>query len=236
MNKTIKPQKNTSRPGFIAGTVMITMLVFSIFGIQSAFAAITGQLDFGDRGEDVTELQTFLATMPSIYPEGLITGYFGPLTQAAVQRFQAAQGIVSSGTPETTGYGRVGPQTMARINSLMGAGSVTTPITWDTIPVLSNISVQTTNTSATFSWMTNEQTVGHVYYDTVPLRADEATADLQTPFISGVALLDEASYKTQHAVTASNLQPNTTYYYTIRAVDTGRGISMIWPRTFRTNQ
>lgn len=75
-----------------------------------------------ETGGEVTQLQKFLADNPSIYPEGLITGYFGALTERAVGRWQAAKGIVSSGTPETTGYGLVGPKTRAFLNAAVGAG------------------------------------------------------------------------------------------------------------------
>lgn len=79
----------------------------SILGIQSAHVAIARHLDLGTSGSDVTELQTYLSRSPAIYPEGLVTGYFGQLTKAAVERFQTAQGIAFEGTPTTTGYGRV---------------------------------------------------------------------------------------------------------------------------------
>lgn len=65
----------------------------------------------GDRGFDVTNMQLFLARNSYIYPEALITGYFGRATERAVQRFQVSRGIVSYGTPGTTGYGVVGPRT-----------------------------------------------------------------------------------------------------------------------------
>lgn len=45
------------------------------------------------------------------------TTFFGLLTQQAVQRFQANQNIVSSGSPQTTGYGFVGPKTRAALNT-----------------------------------------------------------------------------------------------------------------------
>ena len=45
----------------------------------------------GTKGDEVKQLQEFLKTMPEVYPEGLITGYFGPLTEAAVKRFQEKQ-------------------------------------------------------------------------------------------------------------------------------------------------
>ena len=75
------------------------------------------QLRFGMTGEDVELLQEILATDPDVYPEGLVTGYFGFLTQNAVKRFQKIAGIEQVGV--------VGPKTMARINELLleGAGS-----------------------------------------------------------------------------------------------------------------
>ncbi len=75
-------------------------------------------LAYGDSGEGVRQLQIFLkAQGPEIYPEGLITGYFGSLTQKAVQRFQEKYGIAKAGDP---GYGYVGPMTRAKINALQG--------------------------------------------------------------------------------------------------------------------
>ena len=64
-------------------------------------------------GDDVARLQQFLARDVSIYPEGTVSGYFGGLTELAVQRWQARNGIVSAGTAATTGYGAVGPKTLA---------------------------------------------------------------------------------------------------------------------------
>ena len=54
----------------------------------------------------VSELQQFLGIAPT-------TGYFGPLTEQAVQAWQSTHGIIASGSPETTGYGAVGPATRA---------------------------------------------------------------------------------------------------------------------------
>lgn len=66
-------------------------------------------------GSDVADLQRFLARDVSIYPEATISGYFGALTERAVQRFQAREGVVSAGSPSTTGFGAVGPATRAAI-------------------------------------------------------------------------------------------------------------------------
>lgn len=72
----------------------------------------------GSKGSDVTALQNFLKLQgKDIYPEGLVTGYYGSLTTQAVQKFQEKYGIAA---PGVTGYGNVGPKTRAKINSLLG--------------------------------------------------------------------------------------------------------------------
>lgn len=76
---------------------------------------ITRWLTIGATGTDVTALQTFLAKFPAWYPEGITSGYFGELSERAVQRYQAAKGLVSSGSPTATGYGATGPQTRASL-------------------------------------------------------------------------------------------------------------------------
>ena len=82
--------------------------------VPSATCPLIGRvLRKGDSGDDVTRLQQFLAQDPLVYPERLVTGYYGPLTEAAVRRWQVQFNIVSSGSPETTGYGQVGPRTAA---------------------------------------------------------------------------------------------------------------------------
>lgn len=78
-----------------------------------------GHSDSQTEGQ-VTALQKHLAQYSDVYPDALITGYFGPLTEQAVQRFQRKHNIVSSGSPETTGYGVVGPATRAKIRELCG--------------------------------------------------------------------------------------------------------------------
>lgn len=73
------------------------------------------QLREGVSGEDVELLQEVLATDPDIYPEGLVTGYFGPLTKNAVKRFQKVAGIEQ--------VGLVGPKTLSKINELLEEGA-----------------------------------------------------------------------------------------------------------------
>jgi len=73
--------------------------------------------------DNVRALQEALASDSELYPEGLVTGYFGPLTERAVQRFQAKYGIVSSGTSDTTGYGLVGPKTRVKLQEVFGGAT-----------------------------------------------------------------------------------------------------------------
>ena len=75
---------------------------------------------------DVRTLQTLLAADPSIYPQGLITGYYGELTIKAVRTFQIRYGVISGGTL-ADGFGRVGPKTLAKIKEVYGSNQ-TTPI------------------------------------------------------------------------------------------------------------
>lgn len=83
----------------------------------------------GSTGDDVTRLQRFLAQDPSLYPEGTVSGYYGALTEKAVQRWQVKFNIVSSGTAASTGYGVVGPRTAAAIALLCStSGGSTSPV------------------------------------------------------------------------------------------------------------
>jgi hypothetical protein len=81
-------------------------------------AIFTKPLSFGMSSSDVRRLQTLLATKPEIYPEGLITGYFGQLTKKAVQRFQLNYKVVSS--KYDPGFGYVGPKTRTKLQEVFG--------------------------------------------------------------------------------------------------------------------
>jgi len=73
------------------------------------------ELREGMTSDDVKLLQEILATDPEIYPEGRVTGYFGPLTKNAVKRFQKLAGFEQ--------VGQVGPKTLAKINELLTEGA-----------------------------------------------------------------------------------------------------------------
>lgn len=80
----------------------------------------THNLWYGLKNSDITTLQQLLAKDPLIYPENIISGYYGILTRKAVERFQIKHGVVSGGTPGTTGFGVVGPKTRAKLNEVYG--------------------------------------------------------------------------------------------------------------------
>ena len=65
------------------------------------------------RSPEVGVLQVFLASDKSIYPEANVTGFYGPATKRAVQRFQIKYKIT---TPSNPYYGIAGPKTIAEIN------------------------------------------------------------------------------------------------------------------------
>jgi len=95
--------------------------------VAATSAAATGHvfatpLKFGSENSDVTELQNRL-TAEGVY-SGPVTGYFGPLTLAAVKKYQEKEGIATAGQ---LGYGNVGPMTRAKLNSSVST-SVSTPV------------------------------------------------------------------------------------------------------------
>ncbi len=87
-------------------------VTFLVSGSANTLTGTGGKFYFqntlaaGVNGNDVTELQTRL--QGEGYYSGPITGYFGPLTLAAVKAYQSAKGLPS------TGY--VGTMTMASFN------------------------------------------------------------------------------------------------------------------------
>lgn len=121
---------------------------------------ISDNLSPGSSGTGVSCLQQLLAQTGD-YTYGQATGYYGSVTQAAVQRYQAREGIVSSGDPQSTGYGAVGARTRAALNESLsvsssrsaatgsgsGASSAQTPSQNPSIPASSPIAVPGTDSA-----------------------------------------------------------------------------------------
>ena len=91
---------------------------------NSSCLKISTDLFVGSAGAVVTSLQNFLKSKGHFTETA--TGYYGSLTQAAVEKFQKAEGIVANGTPDTTGLGKVGPATRSAIEKLSCVGSNST--------------------------------------------------------------------------------------------------------------
>jgi peptidoglycan hydrolase-like protein with peptidoglycan-binding domain len=97
----------------VAATPVATVPASNLSG-----PAFTTSLYSGMQGTAVTELQTMLSGLG--FFSQTPNGYFGPLTVAAVEKFQAAHGLQQLGV--------VGPATRAALNALL-TGSQTTPST-----------------------------------------------------------------------------------------------------------
>jgi peptidoglycan hydrolase-like protein with peptidoglycan-binding domain len=102
-------------------TLLAAKAVNTVPTTSSTSTAFTRTLSLGSTGSDVSALQQTLKNA-GFYAYPTITGSFGTVTELAVQKFQSAHGIVSSGSPSTTGYGVVGPRTRDLLNSILPSG------------------------------------------------------------------------------------------------------------------
>lgn len=75
----------------------------------------------GSRGSDVSELQAYLVSQGLLASDGA-TGFFGGMTEAALQKWQAQNALVASGDANSTGFGLAGARTRALIAARCGTG------------------------------------------------------------------------------------------------------------------
>lgn len=186
----------------------------------------------GMSGEDVKLLQEVLATDSEIYPEGLVTGYFGQLTEKAVKRFQKIAGIEQ--------VGLVGPKTLAKINELLqeGAGKsgkvppglliapgIRKKLGGDiTAPIISDILATASSSSAEITWLTNEKADSKIWYDTLsPIVANGSTPTISSP-----------NLVLNHRIAIFGLVPITTYYYVVSSTDSISNTTTSSQETFTT--
>jgi len=78
---------------------------------------LTKNFKLGDKDHEITHIQELLATDPSIYPEGLTTGYFGLLTKKAVIRFQEKNNLNNTG--------EIDKETREKLIEILKAQSIT---------------------------------------------------------------------------------------------------------------
>lgn len=93
----------------------VTTINMQISALQkerdTVLSEITLSLRQGSQGDQVKIIQALLASDPSIYPEGIVSGFYGALTRKAVERFQEKNGFESVGS--------IGPKTRAKFNELL---------------------------------------------------------------------------------------------------------------------
>ncbi len=98
---------------------------------EAAFT-FTANLQEEDTGTQVEELQKCLAKFPDVYPEGQITGYFGPKTEKAVINFQEKYSKdILEPWGFTEGTGLVSKTTRAKLNEVcFDTGEETIPLSF----------------------------------------------------------------------------------------------------------
>ena len=82
----------------IIATFFISLGVIFVFSLEGL-----AQTKIELNKEEISNLQKILKEFPEIYPEGYVTGYYGPLTQRAIKKLQAKcklpeTGIVNEAT------------------------------------------------------------------------------------------------------------------------------------------
>jgi peptidoglycan hydrolase-like protein with peptidoglycan-binding domain len=202
----------------------IITLAFTLISLPLLANAETiyRQLQLGMSGSDVGSLQTFLAQDRTIYPQGLVTSYFGSLTKSAVSNFQSRNGIDT--------VGRVGPVTMIAINAQMNGSSASN----DNTRVINSVGVNVSSNQATIAWNTSEDSSASIFYNTSPISIKEATD--YSPFsINSQSMLVHGDLRTNHSGILTGLVSNTTYYYVIYVKDAQGNESITLPNTFRTS-
>jgi peptidoglycan hydrolase-like protein with peptidoglycan-binding domain len=202
------------------GYVAVSALIIATPFIASA-DAINRYLSVGMSGSDVSVLQTFLAGDATLYPQGIVSGYFGFLTKAAVSNFQSRNGIDA--------VGRVGPITLPVINfqiaNGMGGGADKSSA------VITGITLSVSRNATTVGWNTSENAKGVVYYSSSPLSMSEQPNAVS---ISGSTASTDTVFRTSQNVSLQGLSANTTYYYMVYTTDQAGNVSVTWPSSFQT--
>lgn len=80
---------------------LLKSLMKQVEDLQKQLAQVRTELKDGLHegmtDEDVKKVQELLATDPTLYPKGLVTGYYGPMTKEAIMRFQTRHGLEATG-------------------------------------------------------------------------------------------------------------------------------------------
>jgi peptidoglycan hydrolase-like protein with peptidoglycan-binding domain len=215
----------------ICAKVGAMALVLGVASSASA-AAIERQLEVGMSGSDISVMQAYLAKDATVYPQGLITGYFGFLTKAAVSNFQSNNGL--------SPVGRVGPQTLPVLNLAIerggsGGSSSGGSSNWSSAiaaPIINTVNLDVGSDTAVIEWRMNENARGGVYFDDQQLNAVEGRNSVTT---TGEYAPTSDNYSSAQEVTLEDLESGTTYHYMVYVTDENGNVSVTWPSTFRTS-
>ena len=96
---------STTPPTISTQLALIQSLMKQIEELKTKLATLRGEvrselkdgLKEGMTDEDIKKVQELLATDPNIYPKGLVTGYYGPMTKEAILKFQARHELRTTG-------------------------------------------------------------------------------------------------------------------------------------------
>ncbi len=230
---------------------------------QYASFNLTRSLFRGVSGDDVRSLQEFLAVDSHVYPENLITGYYGVLTEQAVRRFQTKHGIEPVGI--------AGPKTRARILALLAGDSDTAGTISDDLreryrsfgftrmsrlssePLDASLSGlpkppsletpgSSVNTPPVTSQVRAEKTSDVLGTEIRWLTDKPSTGmvwfDTSSPVTRGAPStgVGHTEFLTDHMLVLPPLLPNTVYYYLIQSMDAGGNVSITGESSFTTAQ
>jgi peptidoglycan hydrolase-like protein with peptidoglycan-binding domain len=229
MNKFMTKNNKLISLGVVGSLIFaMTFIMIPVSVDAATYLKVLGNntLRVGSRGADVLALQNLLASDKDIYPSGLRTSYFGPLTKAAIIQFQLAYGLTADGL--------AGPATKNKVNSVIEAG-VGIDISG---PQINNFSVVTAGRNVTITFNSNEAVKTAIFYDTNPINLntwDDTKLSLATPTISGT-LNTDTTFSLNKQIVLNNLSANTAYHYTVTATDQSGNTSLVWPKTFYTGQ
>lgn len=105
---TVRAQTTTATTDMSSLITLLQSLMKQVEELQKQLSSLRGEvqevraelragLREGVSGDDVKKVQELLASDPTIYPKGSVTGYFGPLTKEAVMAFQKRHGLTETG-------------------------------------------------------------------------------------------------------------------------------------------
>lgn len=102
----VAPQAHAeTTTGTTAMLEQIKTLMARLEELKTQLATVRGELNDvlktniteGTSSDDIKKVQELLATDGQIYPEGQVTGYFGPRTKEAIKKFQERHGLPVTG-------------------------------------------------------------------------------------------------------------------------------------------